>query len=729
MARNKPQGETMDNWHILETTFEPQALHHKETVFTIGNGYLGTRGAFEEGYPGAWPMTLIHGLFDDIPVAYTELVNAPNWIDFSIAIDGEYFRLDRGEILDYCRALDLRTGILTRTARWKSPAGHVIDVAFERFASLDDEHLLAVRCTLTSVNFTGPVEFRAGLSGTMDNMGWMHWEWVNQKAIGDRAVALEVRTKSTQIKLGAVARLDVIDTPDAEYVLEMCHANPTVVARVTIEPGQTFTADKLVTVFTTRDTQTPQLDAMDRLNFALMHGYELLRETHAAAWEAEWEHCNVTIEGDDEADLALRYSLFQLLAAAPRHDDRVSIAAKALSGFGYRGHVFWDTEIFLLPFFTHTRPEIARNLLHYRYHTLPGARRKAKANGYQGAMFAWESAATGDETTPRWGLPPDGDPVRIWCGDIEHHITADVVYAIHQYWRITGDDAFMRDYGAEIVLDTARFWTARVEWELENERYEITDVIGPDEYHEHVDNNAYTNYLARWNLQTAKAIWAWLQREYPEQAAALAGTLAITPQELARWDDVIEKLYLPYAAETGLIEQFEGYFDFKDPPLAEFEPRTKSLQAILGVEGAQAYQFIKQPDVLMLLYLLDDLYDTETARANWDYYTPRTDLTYGSSLGPAIQAALCAREGDPEEGYQHFRLAARTDLEDVRGNAHEGIHAATAGGLWQAAVFGFGGLRIGENGPEVDPRLPSNWTRLKFRVIYRGETHEFDIQG
>lgn len=719
----------MDNWHILETSFDPQALHHKETVFTIGNGYLETRGAFEEGYPDAWPMTLIHGLFDDIPVFYTELVNAPNWIDFSVAIDGEYFRLDRGEILDYCRDLDLRIGLLTRTVRWKSPAGHIIDIVFERFASLDDEHLLAVRCILTSVNFTGQVEFRAGLSGYMDNLGWLHWEWVNQRAIGERAVALEVQTKGTKIKLGAVAHLNVMDHPEAEYALEMCHANPTVVARATITPGQTLTADKLVTVFTSRETKTPQFDAMDKLNFALMHGHDLLRETNAAAWEAEWEACNVTIEGDAEADRALRYSLFQLLAAAPRNDDRVSIAAKTLSGFGYRGHVFWDTEIFLLPFFTYTRPEIARNLLHYRYHTLPGARRKAQAAGYRGAMFAWESAATGDETTPRWVLPPAGDPIRIWCGDIEHHITADVVYAIYQYWRSTGDDAFMRDYGAEIVLDTARYWASRVEWQPEAARYEITGIIGPDEYHDNVDNNAYTNYLARWNLQTAQAVWAWLGREYPEQAAALGAALAITPELQARWDDVIEKMYLPYDAETRLIEQFEGYFDLKDPPMADFEPRTESLHAILGVEGALEYQFIKQPDVLMLLYLLDDLYDAETVRANWAYYTPRTDLTYGSSLGPAIQAALFAREGDPEEGYKHFLLAARTDLENVRRNAHEGIHAATAGGLWQATVFGFGGLRIGAHGPEVAPRLPPGWTRLKFRVCYRGEWYDFDIQA
>ena len=718
----------MNNRYIIEETFDPQALHHKETVFTIGNGYLGTRGAFEEGYPGEQAMTLIHGLFDDTPIVHTELVNAPNWIHFVVVIGGERFRMERGAVLAYRRELDLATGVLSRTVRWRSPAGHTVDIAFERFASLADEHVLGVRCRLTSVDFSGPVELRAGLPGFVENTGLLHWEWRDQSRLDASSVYLELQTRASKQALGMAAHLHVSGAA-ATLSMQDCDWMPTLVASAEVVPGQTLVADKLVAVYTARDVPDVRAAASYKLETAIAAGYEVLRAANAIAWAAEWESADVSIEGDDEADLALRYSLFQLLIAAPRNDDRVSIPAKALSGWGYRGHVFWDTEIFMLPFFTFMRPELARNMLHYRYHTLPGARRKAQENGYEGAMFAWESAATGDETTPRWVPGPEGGLIRIWCGDIELHITADVAYAVMQYWRAAGDDAFMRDFGAEILLDTARFWGSRAEWHADKERYEINDVIGPDEYHDHVNNSAYTNRMAVWNLQTALEVFDWLRAHAPAKAAELERALDLNPARLAHWREVIARMFIPMNAETGLIEQFEGFFGLKSVDLADYEPRTKSLQFLLGIEETQGYQILKQPDVLMLLYLLEAEYDAATIKGNWDYYTPRTDLTYGSSLGPGIQAALAARQGDVETAYRHFIHSARTDLQDVRGNAHEGIHAATAGGIWQAVVFGFGGIRLTDEGLTATPRLPQGWTRLRFRLHYRGQVHDFDLRA
>lgn len=719
-----------DNWLIQEPVFDPDVLHHKETVFTIGNGYLGTRGAFEEGYPGERASTLIHGVFDDIPIYHTELANAPNWINFSIIIDGESFRMDRGLVMDYHRQLDLRTGLLSRRVRWQSPGGKTIDIHFERFASLSDQHVCGLRVRLKALDFSGEVEFRAGLPGQMDNEGWMHWDWAGQGGIDEQGAYLVVQTRATKISLCEAFHLNV-SSPDREiYQYWDSHWMPTVIARVPVEAGSQVTVEKLVTIYTSRDVSNPEEAARAALETAVRQGYDELRRSNGAVWEKEWEDCNVIIEGDDEADRRLRYSLFQLLIAGPRKDEHVSIAAKSLSGFVYRGHVFWDTEIFVLPFFIYTRPAIARNLVLYRYHTLPGARRKAQANGFEGAMYAWESAATGDETTPRWiPSPHRSDLIRIWCGDIEHHITADVAYGVHHYWRITGDDELMRNYGAEIILDTARFWGSRVEWNQEKNYYEITNVIGPDEYHERIDNNAFTNLMARWNLETALEVFSWLREFDPDKAAELEEQLDLTQERLSHWREVIEKFYLGYDAETGLFEQFEGFFQRKDVDLRDFEPRTKSMQVILGIEGIQDYQVIKQPDVLMMLYLLRSRFDRETVKANWDYYTPRTDLTYGSSLGPAIQAALAAQLGDIQAAYQHFIHATRTDLDDVRGNAEEGIHVATAGGLWQAAVFGFGGLEIKADGPVAFPHLPPGWKRLKYRIWYRGERYDFDLQA
>jgi len=711
----------MTNWHITETEFNPNTLHHKETVFTTGNGYLGTRGAFEEGYPDAWPVTLVHGLFDDAPVVYTELANVPNWLPFVLFVDGERFRMDRGTLLSYRRDLYLRTGALTRTVRWRSPAGHTVDLTIERFASLADPHLLGIHYQVTALDFEGQIEFRAGLDGHVDNANLVHWRLVEQGTVGERGVYLHARTRGSGIELCEACHLAVSGGEGVTYAYRDCECAPAVVTRLTLRPGETVVANKLVALVTSREEEDVRGAALSRLEQAVARGYDELRAANDAAWEPEWEACNVTIEGDDEADLALRYNLFQLLIAAPRHDDRVSIPAKTLSGFGYRGHVFWDTDIFIVPFFAYTRPEIARNLLLYRYHTLPGARRKAQANGYEGAMFAWESADSGDETTPRWGYASDGEPVHIWCGDIEHHISADVAYAVHQYWRVTGDDGFMRDYGAEILLDTARFWGSCVEWDEAQGRYEINDVIGPDEYHEHVDNNVFTNRMARWNLETALEILAWLRREFPEKAAELEAHLDLTQERLAHWADVIGCLHIAHDPETGLMEQFEDFFDLIDVDLAGYEPRHHSMQAELGIEGLQSYQVLKQPDALMLLYLLRDRYDQETLRVNWDYYTPRTDLTYGSSLGPAIQALLAARLGKPEVAYEHFMHAAWTDMKDVRGNTAHGIHAATAGGLWQALIMGFAGLDVKDDGTLcTEPHLPAAWRQIHFTIRHHG---------
>jgi beta-phosphoglucomutase len=712
-------------WVIIENEIDPMRLHHHETVFTLGNGYLGTRGAFEEGYPGAWPATFIHGVYDDVPIVYTELANCPDWLPLAILVEGERFRLDRGQVLHYERRLDLRWGVLSRAVRWCSPAGNTVDLHFERFASLADPHVVAVRCEITPLDFEGRIEVQASLNGYVDNLGIVHWEWHDQGAV-DNTIWLHVRTRRSSIELGMAAQL-VVDGADFPVDACGCQGFPTLVVTYPAGAGRSVTFDKLVTVFTSREIEAPAHAAQEKL--AGLSDYETLLAAHQKTWEEEWQASDVVIDGDSMAQLAVRYNLFQTLIAAPRHDDRVSIPAKTLSGFGYRGHVFWDTDIFIVPFLAFTRPALARNLLAYRYHTLARARSKAKAGGYEGAMFAWESAGTGDEVTPRWVPGPQGEElVRIWPGDIELHITTDVAYAVWHYWRATGDDDFVRDYGAEIILDTAVFWGSRVEWNAERGRYEIRDVIGPDEYHEHVDNNAFTNRLVQWHLKMALEVFAWLRRECPDRAMELEHQLDLTPARLRHWADVIGCILVLHDPESGLIEQFEGFFDLEDINLDDYEPRSQSMQAILGIGGANKRQVLKQADVLMLLYLLPDRYDRETLQTNWDYYAPRTDHAYGSSLGPTIHAILASELDRPEEAYEHFMRAALVDLDDVRGNTQDGVHAASAGGVWQAVVFGFGGIRLTEDGPVATPRLPPGWKSLKFRLRWRGQWYEFDLK-
>ncbi len=408
------------DWTLTEAHFAPAQLRARETVFTIGNGYLGTRGTFEEGYPQALPATFIHGVYDDAPVIYTELANCPDWLSLVIIMNGERFRLDSGEILHYERQLDLRDGVLSRLIRWRSPTGDTVELQFERFASLADLHVLGLCCQITPIDFNGTIAVQSSLNGYPENQqGLDHWEQLNQGTIAqgldqklDQGIWLQARTRSSHIELGMTSKMTVMDTDATAQVIE-ASGYPTMTLTVSVNKGQTIHVEKVVTVFTSQEVALPVQAAQTKL--AALPSYAMLLDAHQQAWKAVWQQSDIEIEGDHTAQLAVRYNLFQLFIGAAADNDRVSIPAKTLSGFGYRGHAFWDTEIFTLPFFTLTQPAIARSLLTYRYHTLAGARRKAAHSGYAGAMFAWESAATGDEVTPEWATPTDpyAEAVRI----------------------------------------------------------------------------------------------------------------------------------------------------------------------------------------------------------------------------------------------------------------------------------------------------------------------------
>jgi len=717
-------------WVLTETEYAPDRLGHKETLFTIGNGYLCTRGAYEERYPTETRTTFAHGIFDDMPISFTELANLPDWTNLEITIEGERFALDapRSERILYRRELDMRTATLRRQVTWRSPTGRLVRLEWERWCSLDNPHLLHLRCAATPLNFSGRIEIRTGLMGHTDNDGLRHIEILAQGE-AEGLLWLHTRTRRTGIAIGQAMRVTA-DAP-ATPGITFCRAwgQPAAVVSAMVEVGQRLVVGKTVTLVTGRESADPLQRAI-----ALLRAETDLRRAraaHEAAWQEEWAASDVVIEGDPSLQLAVRFNLFHLLIAAPRRDERVSIGAKTLSGYGYRGHVFWDTEIFMLPFFALTQPRIARNLLMYRYHNLPGARAKAAANGFRGAQFPWESAADGTEVTPRW-VPHFEDPtrlVRIWPGDIELHITADVAYAAWLYWRTTGDDDWLRDCGAALILEGAVFWADRVTEEGDG-LYHLRDVIGPDEYHDHVDDNAFTNGMVAWHLRTALEVLDWLETNAPARRAALVERLRLTPDCLRRWADIAGRMCI-HRRDDGLIEQFSGYFDRADADIAVLRDpeRRKSMQVILGIEGANDSQVLKQPDVLMLQYLLRDRYPPDEIRVNWNYYHPRTDHEHGSSLGPSITAALACLLGDPEEAYRHFQRAARTDLDDTRLNTADGIHAASAGGVWQAVVFGFAGLTLTEEGVRFRPRLPAHWKRLAFALQIQGEKLWVDIEA
>jgi len=715
-------------WSVAEPGFDPAQQRRWESTLTIGNGRLGVRGSLEERFPGDQPSTLIHGLWDDAPIVYTELANAFDWTALDLWIDGEPFRMDRGTIQCYSRRLDLRSGELRRHLYWTTPTGATVQLSFRRVASVSEPNGAGLRLEVTPLDRPVTVRVRARIDGVVENDGLLHWRNLEQ---GERAGVAYLRGETRRTHKVLVEAMTVRQSgPAAPVRYHDAPYNPSFEMTQQLDVNQCWGIEKLVAIYTDRDTAEPLAAALAKALELGEAGYAGLYASARAALGEFWAESDVVIEGDDAAQRGVRHGLYQLRIAAAQ-DERVSIAAKSLSGFGYRGHVFWDTETFILPFFIYTQPQLARNLLMYRWHTIGGARKKARDNGYQGAQYPWESAETGEEVTPRWVPGPKGEElIRIWCGDIELHITADIAYAIHQYWRVTGDDVFMAGPGAQIILEGACFWESRVEPDRPAPgQYSISDVIGPDEYHEHVNNNAFTNAMVRWHLRTAVELLDWLHRHAPTRAAHLEKALELSQERLARWRHIADNLVLLRNPNTGLIEQFEGFFQLKEVDWSAFANRTRSMQALLGIEGANAHQVLKQPDVLLLFALLPESFGQKDLRVNWDYYCPRTDHTYGSSLGPAIHAWLAARLGMPEEAYTHFMRAALVDIEDVRGNTNEGIHAASAGGVWQALVFGFAGVHWTESGDLVAaPQLPPHWKRLAFAVQARGKRFTFDLR-
>ncbi len=707
-----------------------QTQHHKETIFTSGNGYFCTRGSLEESYPEDMPASFVHCLWDDTPVFFTELANIPRWAGVDIWINQERFRLDRGQTSSYRRWLDLRTGVLRREIRWQAaPEGPVAEIFFERFGTITAAHSAALRCQVRIVSGEGTVRIRSGIDDHVENTGRLHWDCLDQGS-SEGEVWLSLITRDTRIKL-AIAAAHRIDGPDdAGKTTYDADGQPTVDCQATLKAGKSLAIEKFVGIITSNEAVNPVQDAIQIARNGAEQGYSSLYQSNEAAWSEIWDVMDIEVEGDLEAQHALRFSIFQLIIAAPRFTDRTSIGSKTLSGFGYRHHVFWDTELFMLPLFTYTQPTLSRNMLMYRYYTLPGAREKARRNNFEGAQFAWESAADGSEVTPVWVVDPL-DPthlVRIWTGDIEIHITADIAYAIVKYWHVTGDDPWMREYGAEIVLDGARFWASAAKLEKDG-KYHLRNVIGPDEYHDGVDDNAFTNYMAKWHIETAFEILAWLRDQYPDQYKELSQRLDLDDTHLAHWADVRDRMYMSIDPKTGLIEQFDGYFNLIPPDFQALRSpnRVQSMQALLGIDGCNETQVLKQPDVLMLQYLLPDDFPPEQIYNNYQYYNPRTDLEHGSSLGLSISTIMATRVGEIEFAYQHFMRAARADLRDVRHNAGDGIHGASAGGLWQAAVFGFGGLQLHGDRWSIQPRLPAHWVSMSFKFYHRGQLQTVNI--
>jgi trehalose/maltose hydrolase-like predicted phosphorylase len=697
-----------------------------ESRFALSNGFLGMRASRPVsrgptwvswlGYVkwASWPRCYVAGLFDrpntEPPVP--ALVPIADWSRVRIILDGRPQLLADGETLAGMRRLDMRRGVLLAQMIHRTLAGITVQGSELRLVSLANRaagmQFLCFALDRDDIDVTLEATFAmAGLGMEPERMEPDLGAW---RAEGSgKGVAM---AGAATLRAGGVALV-----PQRSFSLRWTWQWRSVA-------GQVVELDRLVAV-ARADARghDPAPDAAATLEHNRRLGWRGMLAAHEAAWRARWEESDVVIEGDDEMQRAVRFAVYHLTSAANPQDERVSVGARALTGDAYFGHVFWDTEIYLLPFYTTTWPEAARAMLMYRFHTLPAAREKAASMGWKGALYPWESADTGEETTPERVVGPDGTMVDILTGKMEVHISADIAYAVWHYWRATGDDAFLCDAGAEILIETARFWASRAIAEADGARH-IRHVIGPDEYHEDVDDNAYTNVLARWNLERAHDMVATLRTRWPERAAVLFRELGLEDAELDDWRDAARRIATGLDPATGLYEQFAGYHQREAIDLAQYAGRSMPIDVVIGRERTQGSQIVKQADVVALIGLLPELFAGDTAEKNFRHYEPRT--AHGSSLSAGMHALVAARLGDCAMALRFLKQAAKADLEDDP-NSAGGVRIAGLGGVWQAVVFGFGGLDLGGEVIRLAPRLPPHWRRLAFAVRWRGRAFRVGI--
>lgn len=728
-----------DRWVILQDHYNPEDNLNYESLFCLANGYLGTRGSYEEGTIKSIPCTYINGVFDKSETFMRELANMPNWLGLKLYVEKELIGVENCEILEFSRALDMKNALLLKRMVLRDKKGRETLVEGIRIVSRANVHRMAVKVFVTPLNYSGIIEVENIVDASVINFcdaPRFKVKHIYVKENGplspDGGVYVEAATRDRHLHVGVGSYTQAYQ--DGKAVMKNRQFNAFGEEAVEFqdficEEGKATEIVKYVSIYTEREVS--RFDIHSAVNKEIKEfmesGFDGEVKAHEAVYDAMWKEADISIEGDDELDRAVRFNIFHLMSTGNEHDDRVNVGAKLLHGEEYGGHAFWDTELFMLPFFAYVFPKTAKNLESYRYHLLDAARDNAKKNGFKGAQYPWESADDGTEQCPDWTIEPDGSCYRCYVAVYEHHVTAAVAYGIYNYVKITRDYDFLFHKGAEILLETARFWSSRCEYNEEKDRYEIRQVTGPDEWHEPVDNNLYTNYLAKWNLRYVQELLNFLKKEHSDVYEGLKEKLGLNEKELEEWRERQEKMYLPHQEGSRLLEQFEGYFDLQEVLIEEYDKNDWPVRpaALKTVKTSQT-QIIKQADVVMLMHLMGEEFDEETQKENYAYYEKRT--LHGSSLSPSIYAIMGLKVGDSSKAYRYLRRAAFIDLINLQKNTREGIHAANAGGVWQTVVFGFAGVSIDEDGILcIRPNMPAEWNQITFRIHYLNSWLEINI--
>ncbi|MFC6635447.1 glycoside hydrolase family 65 protein [Microbulbifer taiwanensis] len=741
MQQQQNPNHQVHPWELVESGFHPEDYGLNATLFSLGNGFIGLRGAFEEGF-GPEPFAdgcYLNGVFASEPIRYGEsaygyaknnqrMLTVPNGKSIRLWIDGERFSLAEGELLDFERRLDMAAGILHRKLRWRSPNGKTMELHSRRLVSLTDRHLYLVHYQLTPLDFEGEVRLvsvlDAGLAQAEKSddprlaspIDSADIQLQESLADGEQlALVQEVLSSGFSVGSGALHKIEFDGDCAREYSQDVDRVS--VEYRLDARRGQAIRLTKYVAHFAEQRAGSIGTTRLrDYLKDCSNKGFEDYAVLQRRELESFWNQADVEVRGNDALQQGMRFNLFHLFQSLGR-DGRTNIAAKGLSGDGYEGHYFWDTEIYILPFFLYTQPQLARGLLEYRHSILDAARARARELAVKkGALFPWRTIG-GEECSAYYP-----------AGTAQFHINADIAYAVRHYCRASGDTDFLRDKGAEIVIEGARLWLEIGHFNPRRDnRFCISEVTGPDEYTALVDNNFYTNLMARAHLDYACEVHEWLRANAPETAAELAQRIQLDEEEPGAWRRAADAMYLPEDKGLGIHPQDDGFldkpqWDFAGTP-ADHYPLLLHYHPLV----IYRHQVCKQADVILGLFLQSSEFTLEQKRRDFDFYEPRT--THDSTLSACIHSIIASEVGYPDKALDYFQQVARMDLDNHHNNTQHGIHTACMGGTWLCLAQGFAGMRLHGEELSFNPYVPDGLAGYRFRLQFRGRTLELDVDG
>ena len=728
----------VEPWTITETSFDRKYNYRNETTFSLSNGYIGTRGTFEEAYDFDIDTGLegnfVNGFYESEQIRYGEanfgsplfsqsLLNLPNMKETRVLLEDEWFTMEEGTIENYSRILHMKDGVLKRSLVWTSPRGRKAEIRFQRLVSFEMKNIMAIRVQVTPLNFSGKIQFRSRLQADVENHTRKTNPIVDYGPFGRRLEPLRLEGEGHRLYYEGItknSRLTVacgcghrVSGGRCETGWEFCTGELEGMAVLTAEAkeGSAVVLEKMLCYSTDLDLPAEDLKGyiLDLLEEAEEKTFGGLEKSQKAYMGRFWDTADIRIQGKDSQALqqGLRFNLFHILQSAGR-DGRTGMGAKGLSGEGYEGHYFWDTEMYVLPVFVYTEPETARRLLDYRYGTLEQARERARILGHdKGALFPWRTI-NGEEASTYYPL-----------GTAQYHINADIAYALSLYLQVTGDVDYLKEKGAEILIETARVWADAGSFaECKGGRYCICSVTGPDEYNVLVDNNFYTNLMARENLRDAKGAVEYLARHGRDALGRLKKKLDFSEEELKLWQKIIDHMYFPYD-EARQVYPLDDGFMMRRPWDESRIPEEKRAWLYENYHPLfiMRHRMSKQADAILGMYLHSHLFTKEEIRRNYDFYQEVT--LHHSSLSTCIFGIVASDIGYDDEAYRYFSQSARMDLDDYHHNFYAGIHGANMAGTWQAVVNGFAGLRCQDSRLKFSPSLPSEWESYSFKLRYK----------